>query len=158
MPLFILNIFFAAVFTLLVGSGSIGVFLFGFILGYGVLWISSPLYGDTRYFKKLPRVLNLAGYFLKELFVSNMRVLWDVITPKHISRPGIIGVPLDAKTDLEIFMVANLLSLTPGTLSVDLSEDRKILFVHVMFLENVEAARSNIKNGLEKRVLEVMRA
>jgi multicomponent Na+:H+ antiporter subunit E len=81
-----------------------------------------------------------------------------VITPKHISRPGIIGVPLDAETDLEIFIVANLLSLTPGTLSVDLSGDRRTLFVHVMFLTDVEAARADIKNGLERRVLEVMRS
>ncbi len=56
---------------------------------------------------------------------------------KHISRPGIIGVPLSAQTDLEIMLVANLISLTPGTLSIDMSEDKK-LYVHVMFLDNVE--------------------
>jgi multicomponent Na+:H+ antiporter subunit E len=66
-------------------------------------------------------------------------------------------VPLSARTDLEIFLVSNLLSLTPGTLSVDLSEDRHTLFVHVMFLEDVDKTRHEIKNGLEKRVLEVMR-
>ncbi len=158
MSLLILNVVFAAVFTLLWGSGSITVFLFGFALGYAILWISSPLYQDVRYFKKLPKTLNLALYFFKELVVSNLRVLWDVITPQHISRPGIIGVPLTAETDLEIFIVANLISLTPGTLSMDLSEDRKTLFVHVMFLEDADAARAEIKNGLEKRVLEVMRS
>ncbi len=156
MPLFILNIFLAAVLMVLTGSGSISVFFLGFALGYVILWVTSPLYPQTRYFKKLPKVLSLVLYFLKELLVSNLRVLWDVITPRHISRPGIIGVPLSARTDLEIFMVANLLSLTPGTLSVDLSEDRKILFVHVMFLEDAEAAKAGIQNGLEKRVLEVM--
>jgi multicomponent Na+:H+ antiporter subunit E len=119
--------------------------------------VSSPLYPDTRYFKKLPRALNLILFFMKELVISSFRVTWDVITPSHISRPGIIGVPLSARTDLEIFLVSNLLSLTPGTLSVDLSEDRSTLFVHVMFLENVEKTRLEIKNGLEKRVLEVMR-
>lgn len=158
MPLFILNIVFAGVFTLFTGRGHIGVFMFGCILGYGVLWLSSPLYKDTGYFKKLPKVLNLMVFFLKELFLSNLRVLWDVITPGHISRPGIIGIPLDAETDLEIFLVANLISLTPGTLSVDLSDDRSVLFVHVMFLEDVAEARADIKNGLEKRVLEVMRS
>ncbi|MCG8686161.1 MAG: Na+/H+ antiporter subunit E [Desulfobacterales bacterium] len=158
MPLFILNILFAAVFTLLTGSGSIGVFILGSVLGYFILWLSSPLYKDTRYFEKLPKTITLITYFLKELFISNLRVLWDVITPGQISRPGIIGVPLDAKTDLEIFLVANLISLTPGTLSVDLSEDKKTLFVHIMFLENVADARADIKNGLEKRILEVMRS
>jgi multicomponent Na+:H+ antiporter subunit E len=97
------------------------------------------------------------GYFIKELFVSNFRVMWDVITPRHISRPGIIGVPLDAETGLEIMLVANLISLTPGTLSVDISDDKKNLYVHVMFLEDVEQTIRSIKDGLERRVLEVTR-
>ncbi len=157
MPLFMLNLFFAAVFTLLLGSTSISVFLVGFVLGYGVLWVSSPLYPDTRYFTKLPKTLNLTVFFLKELAISSLRVSWDVITPRHINRPGIIGVPLTARTNLEIFLVANLVSLTPGTLSVDLSEDKKTLFVHVMFLEDIDKTRADIKNGLERRILEVMR-
>jgi len=157
MNLFILNVVFAVVLTALLGSGQITIFFLGFVLGYAALWLSKPLYPETRYFTKLPRAVNLAGYFLKELLVSNLRVLWDVITPGQINRPGIIGVPLSAATDLEIFIVANLISLTPGTLSVDLSEDRKTLYVHVMFLDDVEAARAEIKNGLERRVLEVTR-
>ena len=157
MSLPILNLVFALVFTILLGSDSISVFLSGFALGYAALWLSKPLYPDTLYFKRLPKAINLAGYFLKELVVSNLRVLWDVITPTHINRPGIIGIPLTAKTDLEIFVVASLVSLTPGTLSVDLAEDRKTLFVHVMFLDDVEKARAEIKNGLERRILEVMR-
>ena len=157
MNLLILNLLFAGLFTILLGSDSISVFLSGFALGYAALWLSKPLYPDTLYFKKLPKTINLAVYFLKELVVSNLRVLWDVITPKYINRPGIIGVPLDAQTDLEIFIVASLISLTPGTLSVDLSEDRKTLFVHVMFLDDVETTRTDIKNGLERRILEVMR-
>ena len=157
MSLLILNLLFAGMFTILLGSGSIGVFLSGFALGYAALWLSKPLYQNTRYFMTLPKTINLAAYFLKELVISNLRVLWDVITPRHINRPGIIGVPLTAQTDLEIFVVASLISLTPGTLSVDLSEDRKTLFVHVMFLDNVEKTRDEIKNGLERRILEVMR-
>lgn len=157
MSLPILNIVFAVVFMILLGSDSISVFLSCFALGYAALWLTKPLYPDTLYFKRLQKTINLAGYFLKELIVSNLRVLWDVITPRHINRPGIIGIPLTAKTDLEIFVVASLISLTPGTLSVDLSEDHKTLFVHVMFLDNVEKVRAAIKNGLERRILEVMR-
>jgi multicomponent Na+:H+ antiporter subunit E len=157
MRLLILNLFFAAVFTLLLGSIRISAFIAGFFIGYLVLWMSSPLYPETRYFKKLPKTINLILYFFKELVISSFRVTWDVITPSHISRPGIIGVPLSAGTDLEIFLVANLLSLTPGTLSVDLSEDKTTLFVHVMFLEDADNTRKKIKNELERRVLEVMR-
>jgi len=158
MNLFVLNIAIAAVFATLLGSGRISEFFIGFTLGYAVLWVTKPLYPETHYFEKFPKALNLAFFFLKELTVSNVRVLWDVITPQQINRPGIIGVPLDARSDLEIFLVANLISLTPGTLSVDLSDDRQTLYVHVMFLESIEASRAAIKEGLERRVLEVMRS
>jgi len=154
---FLLNIFLAIGFAAVLGQFNLSGFLTGFGVGYLALWLTKPLYGETRYFRMLPKAVVLIGYFIKELFISNFKVLWDVITPKHISRPGIIGVPLDARTDLEIMLVANLISLTPGTLSIDVSEDKKTLYVHVMFLDDVEETCRSIKDGLEKRVLEVMR-
>ena len=157
MNLFLLNIFLALGFSAVLGQFNLSGFLAGFIVGYLALWLTKPLYGQTRYFERLPRVLRLIGFFGKELLVSNLRVLWDVITPHHISRPGIIGIPLDARTDAEIMLVANLISLTPGTLSLDLSEDRRLLYIHVMFLDDIEQTREQIKQGLERRVLEVMR-
>ena len=157
MNLFLLNIFLALGFSAMLGQLNLSGFVSGFIVGYIALWLTKPLYGKTHYFERLPRALVLVCFFVKELLISNLRVLWDVITPQHISRPGIIGIPLDARTDLEIMMVANLISLTPGTLSLDLSEDRRVLYVHVMFLEDIDKTRQQIKQGLERRVLEVMR-
>jgi multicomponent Na+:H+ antiporter subunit E len=157
MNLFLLNIFLALGFSAVVGQLNLSGFLAGFIVGYIALWLTKPLYGKTRYFERLPRALALIVFFGKELLVSNLKVLWDVITPQHISRPGIIGIPLDARTDAEIMLVANLISLTPGTLSLDLSEDRRVLYIHVMFLDDIDSTRQQIKQGLERRVLEVMR-
>jgi multicomponent Na+:H+ antiporter subunit E len=155
--LFLLNLFLAIGFSAVVGQFNLSGFIAGFVVGYAALWLTKPLYRESRYFSRLPRALLLVGYFVKELFISNFRVLWDVITPRQASRPGIIAVPLDAASDLEIMLVANLISLTPGTLSIDVSDDRKLLYVHVMFLEDVEKTRRSLKEGLEKRVLEVMR-
>lgn len=157
MNLFLLNIFLALGFSAVMGQLNLSGFIAGFVVGYFALWLSKPLYLNTRYFERLPRVLGLITFFAKELLISNLRVLWDVITPQHISRPGIIALPLDARTDAEIMLVANLISLTPGTLSLDLSEDRKLLYIHVMFLDDIEETRRQIKQGLERRVLEVMR-
>jgi len=157
MDLFLLNIFLAIGFSAVLGQFSLSGFIAGFGVGYLALRLTKPLYGNTRYFQRLPKVLSLIIFFCKELLVSNLRVLWDVITPRHISRPGIIGIPLDAKTDVEIMLVANLISLTPGTLSLDLSADRKVLYIHVMFLDDIDQTRQQIKQGLERRVLEVMR-
>ena len=157
MNLFLLHIFLAFGFSSVLGQLNLSGLLAGFIVGYMALWLTKPLYGPTRYFERLPKVIGLISFFVKELLVSNLRVLWDVITPKHISRPGIIGIPLDARTDTEIMLVANLISLTPGTLSLDLSEDRRMLYIHVMFLEDIDRTRQDIKKGIERRVLEVMR-
>jgi len=155
--LFLLNIFLTLGFSAVLGQLNLSGFIAGFVVGYLALWLSKPLHGNTRYFERLPKVLGLITFFGKELLISNVKVLWDVITPQHISRPGIIAIPLDARTDAEIMLVANLISLTPGTLSLDLSQDRRLLFIHVMFLEDIDQMRRQIKHGLERRVLEVMR-
>jgi len=155
--LFLLNIFLAAGFCAILGQINLTGFLAGFAIGFLALWVTRPLYGPSTYFTRVAKILRLGGYFIWQLLVSNFRVLWDVITPKHISKPGVIAVPLDAETDFEIMMVANLVSLTPGSLSLDVSDDRKRLYVHMMFLDDVEAARREIKQGIEKRVLEAIR-
>ncbi len=157
MNLFMLNLFLALGFSAVRGQFTLTGLLTGFAVGYAALWISKPLYPDAAYFVRVPRVLRLAGYFLYQLIVSNFRVMWEVITPRHSSRPGIIGIDLAARTDLEIMLVANMISLTPGTLSLDISDDRRVLYVHFMFLDDPAAARHEIKEGLERRVLEALR-
>jgi multicomponent Na+:H+ antiporter subunit E len=157
MNLFFINTFIALGYMGIGGRFTLTGAAVGFGLGYAALWLTHPLYGRSRYFKRAPRAVALLGYFLVELFLSNLRVLWDVVTPRHISRPGIVGIPLAASTDLEILLVTNLISLTPGTLSVDLSKDNRTLFVHVMFLDDPEGFRAHIKDGLERRILEVTR-
>ena len=157
MNLFLLNVLLAVGFMIVLESYTLTGLAAGFGVGYGALWLTRPLYADSRYFKRVYTLMRLLVFFLRALWISNLRVLWDVITPSHISRPGIIRLTLDARTDLEIMLVANLISLTPGTLSVDLSENRRHLYVHVMFLDDVAVARREIKEGLEQRVLEVLR-
>ena len=105
----------------------------------------------------MPRLMELLVYFLWELLVANLRVALDVVTPRHRMRPGIIAVPLDAKSDGEITLLANLLTLTPGSLSLGVSADRRTLFVHSMYIRSVEHEKQSIKNGLERRLLKVLR-
>jgi len=70
-------------------------------------------------------------------------------------KPGIIGVPLDVTSDGEITMLANLITLTPGTLSLDVSADKKVLYVYSMYITNREDFIKGIKNGFEKRIIEL---
>lgn len=129
----------------------------GFALGALVLSFVQRDNGSPRYLVKLRQSVGLALFFLWELILSNLRVAYDVVTHRHHMRPGIVAIALDAKTDAEITLLANLLTLTPGTLSLDVSEDRKCLYIHVMYIKDVEATRRHIKNGFERRVLEVLR-
>jgi multicomponent Na+:H+ antiporter subunit E len=157
MIVFGLNLVLALLWAAVVGSVDTPHLVVGFLFGYGVLWVSRPLLGDTDYFAKGPRAVAFGAFFLWELVLSNVRVAWDVLTPRAYRRPGVIAVPLDATTDIEITLLANLVTLTPGTLSLDVSEDRSTLFVHAMFVDDPDALRREIKHGFERRVLELLR-
>ena len=157
MSLFVLNVILAISWASLVGSFTLANAAIGFAIGYAALWVASPLYRRSTYFRRVLRILRLAALFIYELIVSSLQVAWDVITPKHLSQPGIIAVPLDVTTDEEILLVANLISLTPGTLSLDVSADRRTLYVHAMFVEDADALRHQLKSGMERSVMEAMR-
>lgn len=157
MRILALNMALALGWAALVGSFTLPALIMGFILGYCAVWVARPLFGETTYFERVWRLLRLAVLFIYELVVSSLRVVWDVVTPNHLSRPGIIAMPLDAETDTEILVVANLISLTPGTLSMDISEDRRTLYVHGMFVEDPDALRDELKQGMERKVLEALR-
>lgn len=153
----LLNILLGIAWVLLVGNVEFETFVEGMIIGYLILWISRSALGGTKYFSKIPVTIKFILYFIKELIMANLKVAFDIITPKDYMKPGIIAVPLDAQTDLEITLFANLLTLTPGTLSLDVSSDKKIMYVHALYVKDAESFRNELKNGLEKRLLEVLR-
>ena len=125
--------------------------------GFLVLRLSQPFGLKSSYFSRFTAFVGLLGYFLYELVVCAARVTWDVITPTHLSDPDFVYVPLDVETDLEIALLANMVSLTPGSLSLDVTSDRKFLIVHSMFAPRHEKVIEEIKLGMEKRILEVTR-
>ncbi len=132
-------------------------FLAGFVLGLVILYFARGAIGTPEYIVRLQRVLGLALFFLGELIIANLRVAYEVLTPRHNMRPGVIAVPLDAKTYGEITLLCNLITLTPGTLSLDVSADRKVLYVHAMYIDDLDDVKRKIKDGFERRLLEVMR-
>lgn len=110
----------------------------------------------TRLIRRLWAGIVLVGLFAYELVLSSFRVAWDVLTPSHRSRPGILAIPLRASSDGEITALTNLVSLTPGSLSLDVAPDRRTLYVHVMFVDDPQAERDAIK-ALEAKVSRVWR-
>lgn len=154
---FLVNLVLAILWALLIGSLDLANLVVGFLLGYAVLWLVQPVLGETSYFRRVPQAIRFLAFFVKEIVVSNLVVAREVLSPRPRRRPGVVAVPLDARTDAEITFLANVVTLTPGTLSLDVSEDRSTLYVHTMFLDSPEALRREIKDGFERRVLELMR-
>ncbi|WP_437291986.1 Na+/H+ antiporter subunit E [Sorangium sp. So ce406] len=157
MRAFVLNLFLAIVWVTLVGHVTVGGLVFGFLLGYLLLLGLRRLIGPTTYFEKLPGLLSFMLFYAREMVRANLRVARDVLSIRRRSRPGIVAVPLDLTTDLEITVLTILLALTPGTFGLDVSSDRTVLFIHAMFVDSADALRETIKNDLERRVKELFR-
>jgi multicomponent Na+:H+ antiporter subunit E len=157
MNILVLNIALALVWALLTGVFRPTNLLLGFALGYVVLLLARRAVGPTTYFDKVRQVISFLLFFVWELVLANVRVAADVLTLRPRMRPRIIAVPLEAHTHFEIVMLANLISLTPGTLSLDVATDRRVLYIHAMYADDPEAVRREIKDGLERRLLALLR-
>jgi multicomponent Na+:H+ antiporter subunit E len=124
--------------------------------GVAVLLLRSA-FAPPRILRKIGQIASLILLFLYELAASAVRVAIVVLTPsmKADLRPAIIAFPLTVKSDAEITLLANLITLTPGTLSIDVSEDRSVLFVHVLTLSTREALIADVAGGFEAKVREI---
>jgi len=155
--LFLMNILLAFIWVALTGKFLYSNLLFGFLLSYAIIWVMTRGQKQVTYFRRVPQVIGFFLFFFKELIKANIEVAYDVITPRDHMKPGIIGVPLDAESDLEITLLSNFITLTPGTLGLDVSTDRKTMYVHAMYIEDRESFIYDIKNGFERRLLEILR-
>ena len=140
------------------GEFSLRQLVTGYVLGYLVLLalVKGGVFGPSRYVSKAHLAIGLIGFFLWELVVANMRLALDVATPRYQMTPGILAVPLDVTRDSEILLLSILINLTPGSVALDVSDDRTVMYVHVMYISSAEAARAEIKSGFERRVLELL--
>lgn len=152
----LLNILLALVWTFLTGEYRPASFFVGFAFGYLILWLCRGVYGPATYFRKPRQVIGFTAFFLYDLVRSNLRVAFEVMRPSLRMRPGIVAVPVDVETDAGLTLLANLITVTPGALSLEVSDDRRVLYVHSMYLDDPEAFRREIKDGFERRVMELL--
>ena len=101
---------------------------------------------------KLLYLLSFLLFYLKEFILSNLRVVKDVLSPHPQIAPDFIELPLDLKNDTAIFILANLITMTPGTLTVDLSEDKRTLLVHSIYVHDAQALKTDLKENFERRI------
>lgn len=154
MTLLAINILLAIAWGALWGSFAPINLLAGFVLGCAALWFARRIVGgeDARYFHALPQALILFCYFLKELVKSCLLVARDCIAPRPALHPAIVKLPIGPKSDLEIFVLANLITLTPGTLTLDVADDKTYLLIHSIYAKDQDALIADLKSGMEYRV------
>lgn len=106
----------------------------------------------TKWPSRIAHAASLAVFFAWAMIVANIRVAMDVLRPHTSIQPAVVAVPLDVTSDAEILLLSMLINITPGSVTVDLADDRRTLYVHVMHMVSPEASRHEIKNGFEQRV------
>lgn len=163
MTQFAWNLLLAIIWAVALDDVSLRGFLIGFAVGYVILAATWRLGFDWTgtggaYSRKVIEVFAFIFFFVRELVVANLRMAMYTISPLSKLKPGIVAIPLDEDlSDLEITSLAGVVSLTPGTLTLDVSEDRRKLYVHFMDASDAEAVRKKLYEGFEARIKRVLR-
>lgn len=128
--------------------------LVGYVVAIGVIWVCRDFWTERVTIRRAGTMLRLLGTFLKELVIANLQVAWIVVHPRMPIRPALIVLPLDLRDDLQITALATLITLTPGTLTVDVAPDRSALHVHCLAVDDPDAVRAQIKRQFERPLQE----
>ncbi|MCT8991657.1 Na+/H+ antiporter subunit E [Chelativorans sp. SCAU2101] len=155
--LYLTNILLALVWALVTGSFSFVNIVFGFVLGAAALHLIREQVGSLGYFERGRKLFSLAVLFIRELALSAWRVARLVLSPRMELKPGIFAYPLTVDRNFEITLLANMITLTPGTLTVDVSDDRKFLYVHAIDCSDPDGLRRDIAMGFERKIMEAFR-
>ena len=111
---------------------------------------------EARDVFNLKKIYNLANYLVhlgKEIILSNIKVTKLILAPKLEIRPGIVALPADVQGDIPVTLLGNSITLTPGTITLLISEDQNVLYVHALDIEDPEQTKAEIKESLEKYIL-----
>ncbi|RPF55554.1 Na+/H+ antiporter subunit E [Aquisalibacillus elongatus] len=153
----ILNILIAMLWMFLSESYDFLTFFTGYLIGMALLFFLRRFVPDAYYLLRVWKVISLILLFIKELILSTWNIVKLAYVPKLKVQPGIFALPTDLKSNWEITLLANLISLTPGTLSVSVSDDYTTIYIHAMDMPDVEEEINDIKNTFEKAIMEVTR-
>lgn len=102
------------------------------------------------------QLIILCFYMIWKLLQSSLEVAWDILTPKAKSQPKLIRLTLNCKHPVQISLLSNLISLTPGTLTIDIEKENEVLILHVMFAQNQKKIIAFIRGKLEPRIMKVI--
>lgn len=151
----LINILMAFIWMLLQDSYGAVDFIMGYIIGILILFLLRQFLLFDFYFKRVWAFIKLTIIFFRELVLANIDMIRVILKPKMDIKPGIVAIPTKLKTDLEITLLAALITLTPGTLSMDFSDDSSLIFVHAIDIDSKEQTIRDILESFETAILEV---
>ena len=153
----IINVIIAIMWMFLQETYTVATFIGGYIVGLVLLLLLDRFVPDSFYLKRFFKTIQLILLFIKELISANWDIIKLVYKPKLDIEPGIFAYPTELKSNLEITLLANLITLTPGTLTVAVSDESTHLYIHAMDIEDIDKSIAEIKNTFEKAIMEVTR-
>ncbi|ANU16754.1 Na+/H+ antiporter subunit E [Planococcus maritimus] len=153
----LLNFFLALVWMFMTVSFTPSGFVIGFLVGLGIIILMRRFFSKRLYVLRIWAVISLFLLFLRELFKSSIQVLSIVISPNMNIKPAIFEMETELNNDWQVTLLSALITLTPGTLVIGISEDQKRLYIHALDFEDIDSAVSSIKNTFERAIQEVSR-
>jgi len=156
---FILNLFIATLWLLLQDevTPQFSTFIMGFVVGMGILYAMHRFYGTQFYMRRVFSIIKLLWLFNWELFLSSYSVLRQITTPKLNITPGIFTYKTVLEGDWEITALALLLTLTPGSVVMEVSEEGDVFYIHAMDIEQSKDAVIRSIGKFEQAIMEVTR-
>ncbi|WP_373892879.1 Na+/H+ antiporter subunit E [Virgibacillus natechei] len=153
----VINLIIAVMWMFLSESYTGVSFITGYLLGILLLFLLRRFIPGNFYLRHFYKIIRLILIFTRELILSNVEMIKYIYAPNPDVEPGIFELPLDVQSNWEITLLANFISLTPGTLTIAVSEDSAKLYIHAMNIENVDDEINSIKDTFEKAIMEVTR-
>lgn len=156
---FLLNVFIAILWMLLIDENEIraSTFLTGFIIGIFIIFFMHRFFNQQFYLRRLFMAAKLILIFIYEIFQSSIIVLKQILSPKLNLTPGIITYKTELKTDGEVTTLALLLTLTPGSVVMEVSPEGNVLYIHAIDVENSKEFLFQSLKKFEKAIMEVTR-
>ena len=140
---------------MLLSGFTAGHALLGAIIAVLVPLGTRPFWPNVPRIRNLPRLLGFVVVVLYDIIVANVSVAIKVLGPLKSLRPGFVEFPVELDDDFAIALLASTISLTPGTVSADVSQDRQTLLIHALDVDDPDALVAEIKPRYERPLKEI---
>lgn len=156
---FLLNIFIMILWVLLKDEEvvTLQTFITGFLIGSFIVWLMRRFFGRSFYLQRAISVIKLLLIFASEIFHSSVVVIKHILSPKLDLEPGIFAYKTILKTDWEVTTLSLLLTLTPGSVVMEVNETGDVIYVHAMDLTRYKEDLERSLKRFEKAIMEVTR-